>query len=500
MGRLIRNASTLFVAIILFARAHAQDAPLLAPFSQVISPLGEGEVDSWLLPALTGSVLSLKLEARSGDLDPQLRLYDEAGVLVLHRDNALHPTDRNVLVEAFTIPQSAVYRIEVRGGMTSGDYVLEVLPGYANWLTASITNSDIWESATPDQLIFSPARLSLLTSAGVPNVHAQFTGESESDRFYVHTEIAEIDGDDGWLAGLTVGGDNEAYYALSVSQHGFWRFALHQGDQVEPLRNWQPHPIIVADERNFSLAILANGGIYELFYNGQYIDSVSDERLPHIGSGGLLAGDASASPRSSRVHFSRFAITLPAIEKIDYANFSFVPNSSENILRFLRRAALIPNEGKLAALIPEASWQVVQAGVARFSTVSEEEYGKFVLVTTLHWETTSTALAGCGLVFGNHSGDDYRLAFVDGGGYGLAKRTGERFINHSFAEQTVDANSEQQQLILSRGGEAVYYLNGRFAGVISEATSAGPVAFAVLNYADGLTLCSFRDTWLWAWD
>ena len=500
MECLIRYACAMFVAFMLFTRAHTQDELLLAPFSQVISPLAAGEVDSWQLPALAGNVLSLKLETRSGDLDPQLRLYDESGALVLQSEAVTHPSGRNVLVEAFTIPHSAVYRIEVRGGVTSGDYALEVLPGYADWLSASITNSDAWQSATPNQLIFSPARLSLLTSVDVPRVQAQFTGEGEGDRFYTHAEIAEIDGNDGWLAGLTVGGENETYYAFSVNQDGFWRFALHRGDQVESLSNWKPHPIIVADERNFSLGILVYGGIYDLFYNGQYIDSVNDERLPHMGTIGLLAGDLSSLPRSSRVHFSRFAITLPVSERTDYANFYFVPNSSVTILRFLRRAAFIPNEGELAVLIPEASWQAVEAGVARFSTVSEEEYGEFVFVTTLHWETTSTAAAGCGLVFGNHNRQDYQLVFVDSGGYGLAQRTGERFTSHSFAEQNADAGSEQHLLILSRSGEVVYYLNGRFAGLKGEATGAGPVAFAVLNYADGLIQCSFRDTWLWAWD
>lgn len=500
MGRLILFLSVVFTSLLTVSNAHSQNERLLAPFSQVISNLDEGEVDSWQLPALAGSLLSFKLEARTGDLDPKLRLYDEAGALILEGDEVSQPGAREVLIEAFTIPYSAVYLIEVFAGGTSGAYKLEVLPGFADWKSTNITDPDFWIDPAREQLIFSPERLSLITSIEVPSVHAQSRRQSEEARLYLHADIDAIDSSESWLVGLTVGVENSTYYSFSVNQDGFWRFALHQGDQMETLSGWKAHPIITAGERDFSLGILSNRGVYELFYNGQYLDGIDDDLLLGSSVVGLLAGYGSAFPVSSRVHFSRLAITSPVNQENDYSRFRFVPNSNTIDLRSLRRAGLIPNEGEPTMLIPEANWQALVAGVSRFPMIEQEKYEDFVLATTVHWETDLSAEAGCGLIFGYESGEDNLLAFVDNGGYGLSQRVGEQYINHSFAIRNVNDRERQHLLILSRASEAIYYLNGRFAGSISDATSTGLVAFAVLNYEDGPTQCWYNDTWLWVWD
>lgn len=496
MERLIQYLIIIFLTIILYSKVISQDELLLTPFTTVISSLDQGEQDVWQLPALSGGLLSFKLNARAGDLEPKLRITDETGEFILDSDDVIQKDKRSVLIESFSVPYSAVYFIEVYSMGSSGEYALEVLPGFANFESFDITDPEIWSFVVNEQILFSPERLLLITTLDRPSASTSLSSPIEYPRFYIHTEIEAIDSSENWLVGVTLGNTDTSYFSYSVNQDGLWRFALHQEEETEIISEWQYHPSITAGESQFSIGLLINQGGFELYYKGQYIDSLRDDRLSSSNTIGLTAGYGNSFPVQTRVHFSRFVVTSPLNDEKDFSNFRFVPISQSADLRALTRAGIIPINGNLSTFITEANWQAVLAGVTYFP-LSEQMLRNMVFATTLSWNSEVQSIAGCGLVSGLTESEEYYLAFIDSGGYGLTYHAGNEFRNFSFVSEEVNPQEEHHILIIKQSDLVIYFLNGRYSGHSDNATSSGLVAFAVLNYENGLTRCSFVDSWLW---
>ncbi|MCY4107058.1 MAG: hypothetical protein OXG02_10195 [Chloroflexi bacterium] len=495
-----RKLIPFFLICLIHSISFSQDERLLTPFVKVISNLNPGESDIWQIPVLAGGLVSFQLTARTGDLAPAVILSDEVGNILLQREAEQQDGERNVLIEAFTIPYSSLYELAVISRETSGEYSLEVLPGFTRLKIVDITNAEIWRVAEDAQMVFSPDRISLSTTLEVPMVQAWMVDELwDASRKYIHTEIESIDSVQSWLVGMTMGADDGDYFSYSINQDGLWRFAHHHEGEIEILRSWQSHPVITAGLRSFSLGLLINGDVVELFYKGQFVDGIQDERLRRVGQLGLLAGYGEGFPVTSRVNFSRLAITEPQKNGEDFADFRFVPNARVDVLRSLVRAGLVPTQGELSSYLPEANWRAIQAGVSYF-LLNDELLQDFVFAAALHWQSASPTLAGCGLIAGLLGEGDYYLAFIDNGGYGLSQRRGEAFLNASFVAREFNPQEKHHILLMMRSGELVYYLNGRYAGSIENATNLGNVAFAVLIHEEGLTQCRYEDAWLWRWN
>ena len=499
MERLIRYLIIIFLTIVFYSKVVSQDELLLTPFTTAISNLDQGERDVWLLPALSGGLLSFKLSARTGDLEPKLRITDETGEFILDSDDVSQKDKRSVLIESFSVPYSAVYSIEVYSLGTTGEYALEVLPGFASFESFDITDPETWSFDENGQILFSPERLLLITTLDKPLVNTSLNSQIEYSRFYIHAEIEAIDSSENWLVGLTIGSSDTSYFVYSVNQDGLWRFALHQKEETEIIREWQFHPAITAGENKFSIGLLINQDRFELFYKGQSIESVRDDRLPSSNTIGLTVGYGNIFPVQTRVHFSRFVVTSPMNDEEDFSNFRFVPISQSADLRALTRAGIIPINGNLGTFVTEANWQAVLAGVTYFP-LNEQIVRNMVFATTVHWNSEVQSLAGCGLVGGITDSEEYYLAFIDNGGYGLTYHTGNEFRNYSFVTEEVNPQEEHHILIIVQSDFVIYFLNGRYSGHTANATNAGLVAFAVLNYENGLTRCSFVDSWLWVWN
>ena len=499
MERLIRYLIINFLTIVIYSNVISQDELLLTPFTTVISSLEQGEQDVWQLPALSGGLLSFKLNARAGDLEPKLRISDEAGEFILDSDDVSQKDERSVLIESFSVPYSAVYFIEVYSLGTSGEYALEVLPGFAKFESFDITEPEIWGFDENEQILFSPERLLLITTLSRPSASTILNSPIEYPRFYIHTEIEAIDSSENWLVGLILGNTDTSYFSYSVNQDGLWRFALHLEEETEIIREWQFHPSISAGENQFSMGLLINQDRFELFYNGQYIDGFRDDRLSSSNTIGLTIGYGNSFPVQTRVHFSRFVVTSPLNDDNDFSNFRFVPISQSADLRALTRAGIIPINGNLSTFITEANWQAVLAGVTYFP-LSEQIHRNMVFATTLSWNSEVQSIAGCGLVIGITESEEYYLAFIDNGGYGLTYYSENEFRNFSLILEEFNPQEEHHILIIIQSDLVIYFLNGRYSGHSANATSSGLVAFAVLNYENGLIRCSFVDSWLWVWN
>lgn len=132
--RLIR---LLILGIVLIALPVLAQEPTPTPDSGGVNYGGliTGQINNqtpravFFFDGLRGEVISLKLRATSGDLDPVLKVIDVNGDVVINRDDS--NGSRDVVVGALNLPRSSRYYVIIGRfgyglGSTSGDFELDI--------------------------------------------------------------------------------------------------------------------------------------------------------------------------------------------------------------------------------------------------------------------------------------------------------------------------------------------------------------------------------------
>lgn len=100
------------------AKLHAQVLPLLRYGEPAESALAGGASTDYLFNAQAGETIQIIVNAKGGDIDPYARLYGPDGTLLAEDDDG--GGKRNVLIDAFTVPQAGQYRVRVTNFSSSG--------------------------------------------------------------------------------------------------------------------------------------------------------------------------------------------------------------------------------------------------------------------------------------------------------------------------------------------------------------------------------------------
>ena len=109
---------------------HAQDTALQVG-STVDGSLSAGETHRYSFVALEFTLVSFRVEALAGELDPVLEVFDSSGDLIVSNDDYDYPDSRDAALQAFVFPQTGTYTVAVSAfGESGGDYRLHLLPGY----------------------------------------------------------------------------------------------------------------------------------------------------------------------------------------------------------------------------------------------------------------------------------------------------------------------------------------------------------------------------------
>lgn len=497
----LRNLVVLALLALVFGIAQAQED--LSLFTPVTGTLDSGDTDTWTFQAADGAMLSIHVRATSGDLDPVLTIRDNSNNVLFSNDDFDYPDSADALLEGLTIPGTGAYRATVSGfGETSGEYELIMLPGFADLAhQESFEDTASWQSSDETEVIIGNNRLALIVSGAQQRTIVTDEDGDTWDDFYVHVDVPELTGAQGWQVGLTVRQqDEQNYYLYSLNDRGQWRFLVVTDEGERVIRDWSEHPAIIPGSITFSLGLLVNETGFDFFYNGQLVGRLTDDTLTDAGEVGLVAETPSALGSEVTAQFRNLTLTTPLAT--DYHPQQLLTGNSSVMIQELQRRQLIPPSGQMDLVVPESFVTFNRPGVNVLPLGGSETYGNFALGTTLTWEIGDPNLpGGCGLTMRTTEPNDYLLAYLDQTGtYGLSQRSGDDFEPGIFGEGLALAPDRQRLLVIANGAELLYYINGQLVGTLDSAEVAGTIGNAVVNFEANITSCQFTDTWIWTWE
>lgn len=499
-------AAAALAALLLAAPARARAQTALVPLVPAAGRIESGGAQSWTFTAAEGSVWSLLVQAAPGGLDPLLSLSTSAGDPLLANDDLAYPDARDSLLEAVTLPRSDTYTVTVSGyAATAGDYTLTLLPGYSQVAFTDNFNGDLaWQSAHgPVRPSIEDGALQLLLPQPEETGIAANPANRPPPVFYAQVALAVGDEYPAWSVGMTARqvGSN-GYYLFTINETGAWRFLVNDRGTERVLRDWATHPAIIAGQKAFTLAILANGGSFDLFYNTQLLGHVDDTTFPEGGGVGLaLQTGAVRSPRLA-ARYEDFLVTTPLLINGSPAlPQQVIVGTPASMAQELQRRLVVPPGGEMALTVQDSFVEFARPGVERLLLGRGATFREFALGTQVTWQAAASAMTGCGLVFHNTGETAYTLAYLDQtGGYGVSRRQGETFLPGLFGQKPPGGKNTYHLLVVARDDRVLYYVDGLHAGTLELAPVEGQVGGAVVNFEPVNTSCRFANTWLWRWD
>ncbi|MDX2163063.1 MAG: PPC domain-containing protein [bacterium] len=481
----------------------AQETMLTIPEEVTGTITAAGQINTYTFSASAGGIVSIFAHGEDS-FDPVIALADGSGRTLLVSDDYRYPDTRDALLEAVTLPRTGTYSIQVSGyGSSTGGYRLRLAPGFAQ-INAEETfaTSQGWELDGTLSGIVRSERL----AASVSGVRAFGAGfyqyvDPTADVF-VQVEVDAITNPSGWTAGIAVRQTRDGYYALQVSDQGLWRFVSVADDAPQVIRDWTPHPNIVAGQTNFTLGLIANLQGFDFFYNRGYIGSVTDATFTAPGSVGVTLGTRSSLESTTTATFDNFIVTTPTyIDGERIIPERIIVGAAAEMQRALELRHRLQADGMMALTVPESTVAFARDGINRLMLGRGTTYTHFALAATVEIQAARSGLAGCGLVTRFTSENDYVLAYLDQtGGYGLSQRDGDGFMPGVYGENPNWGTDPVQLLIIADVSTLYYYIDGTYVGALESTATAGEVGTAVVNYEAINTTCLYRDIWLWGWD
>lgn len=484
---------------------HAQEDATLSPGFSVQGSLSTDEPAQYSLVLREGAMISAQVIGSSG-LDPILAIIDPNGTPLLVQDDYSYPEVTDARILAFTAPRTGTYTIEVRRyGQTSGEYELEINPGY---LVVAYENrldtAQGWRvntddtSSTPPTITAEQGNLRVSLEGVNRLISVTNSQLPQQSDFYVSLDVNSIEGRNGWQVGMQIRANDNGSYVYVVDQRGFWRFSVIQNGSARVIRDWTAHPAIQAGVTSFKIGILASGRDFDFFHNSQYIGTVTDDTIADPGEIRPVLGTSNAIGSRASAAIANLIVTVPDTNPVTPAQL--IGGSSSVTMRELKRHRIVPSGGEVRLTLSEASVSAFNAGVARFALGRGATFTDFVLSVTLT-RSSSSGTSACGMIVRDQAEtNSYILAYGDSStGYGLSQRAGDTFISAYYNDQ-ITLNNPYTLLIIAVGERVVMYLNGHYAGEISTDAIAGGIGQSIVNFEPLDTSCQLRDLWLWAWN
>lgn len=491
----------LLLALVFPARAQ-QDLVLFTPVSGRIEAGGQ---QSYRFQAVEGSLLSFVVQAASGDLDPQISITNSAGAAIISNDDYHYPESGDSLIEAITIPRTDTYTATVSGfGGTSGEYNLSMLAGYGQVSASQNFNGSLsWQAAAePLQVEAVDGQLALALDGPEQIGAAVDRGLNVPPVYFARTAVTVTTTQANWMVGLTARQTGaSAFYLLTINERGQWRFSVRTSGQDRMIRDWTPHPAILAGSKTFTLAMLVNGSNFDFFYNDSLIGRLTDTTISEGGRLGLAVITDSSRTAQMSARFDNLTITTPVlVDGSPVPPSQLILGAPASMAQELQRRNVIPSGGEMALTVGESFIGSARPGVERFMLGRGASFRNFALGTTFSWRADAEGITGCGLIFAATDETHYTLAYLDRtGGYGISRRQGDSFVPGLFGEKPPPEKSAYHLLVVVLEDRVLYYVDGVYGGTLEMAAVDGAVGNAVVNFEPVNTSCQFRDTWVWRW-
>ncbi len=461
---------------------------------------------SWGFYGFQDQMLSFRVQATDGTLDPVLTIRNADGQRIIGNDDYDYPNTRDALIEGITIPRTGEYEVIISGfGETSGEFVLTMLPGYSSFVLDErfITQGD-W---IPDNVNVDVVDgIATLQAEGIAQTGLLVNPTlSLLDRHYVEIIIDSISSRNEWAVGLAVHyQDAQNYTGVLVNQRGEWRLVTYTDGVERIVREWGPHPAIAPAETAFRLGALVDGRTVSVFYNGLFVGRADDTASDVTGTVGLMAVTANALSSSISVQVDDLFITQP-IQTAD--GFIFPTELIDALPRItaqeLVRRGVMPSGGVMAWEIAESFQDSRAPGVSPLPLVEDTRFAEFAIGATVQMNVNrDEGIAACGLLFGYQSAEDYFIAYLDNvGGYGISQRTAQGFEDGLFGiNERWNITQTSNLVLVFTQGIAHYFVNQTYVGGIELDPLNGQLGNVVVNFDPSVVSCQFRNTWAWRLD
>ena len=471
-------------------------------FAPVNGEIASGSEQRWTFSAPNGAVLSFLVEATSGDLDPAFRVLSSAGVQLISNDDYDYPKSNDALLEAITIPRTDNYTVVVYGSSeTSGEYQLTMLSGFSQIEASDNFNGALsWEAVNDALTIKGDNGLLTLGLDGINQSGVAINPKAKTPSDYYAQVNVNVGGDSGWIVGMSARQqDANHYYLLQINESGQWRFSLHLAESDQILRDWTPHPAIVAGNSSFTLGMMVNGAGFDFFYNGQFFGQLTDTTLSDAGQIGLEVATRATLTSQTTGNFDDLIITTPLeINGTRLIPQQLMGGKASDTAQELQRRSLIPAGGVMDLTVASSFVESRRPGVERVMLGRGATYDNFALGSTISWTAASSGVTGCGLIFRASDDTHYMLAYLDQtGAYGVSHRDGDSFNPGIFGEGVDLKEPLHQLVVVVRDNQLAYYLDGVYRGNLETTLIDGAVGNAVVNFEPISTSCQFNDTWVW---
>jgi len=467
----------------------------------------ENPENVWQFSGLRDQMVSIVVDGE-GDFDPIVTLRLSGGVDVITNDDIAYPDTRDAILDGISLPRQSQYDIVVTGyGGSTGEYSLMLLPGYAD-LAISDGASDLDDWKVDETLTTSIVDSGIEANVTGVQVVANLLYDSQElgRSYYVEAGLEIVTGRDGWAVGIVVNRQsNGDHYLYSVNHLGSWRITAVEGDAERVLRDWSPHPAIVAGEGVFTPAVLYNEGVIELFYNNQLLGRFYDMALAVGGRVGVKIVTANSLQGEVSAILTDFTVTAPRMQDGEYVFAgSIVDGTASQTIQELERRHLMPSGGRLLFEVSESFIDNRNPGVDLLTLgqgITAESFA-FGTTLTIEPEVSVEGTVGCGLLMSYRDETDHIVAFVDNvGGYGVSRRNGEGYGDGLFDTNPNWVERRRHNLVtVVNNGTINFWVNGLYVGGLQVEVTPGEVGNAALNFDPINITCQFTNTWLWSWE
>ncbi|GAB1420807.1 hypothetical protein MASR2M15_09300 [Anaerolineales bacterium] len=485
-----------FIGMIIFLGVMqlsvAQESDDTIEFGSVIQGQIEDKAQSWRFEAGAQSLISIYVKGLNG-FDPKVILTDANGILIGSNDDMAYPDDLDAGIQALSIPQAGQYIIQVSGsGNSQGQFQLRLLEGYLNdreldfedenWIKDPSGSLDPTENG---EIKFE------IDAVGQREIYHY---ETEEEALYSSVQFKDLD----WVNGYIVGNifayqDGQNYDAILVNHQALWSLIRVRDGQESIIRDWTTNSSLEANASSFRLAVLRYGKTVDIFYQGQYVDSVTLKDIAGQAFGFLVESAAAQNSQLSG-KIQRVDLSLPKADLVpDYV----YPVNRANMVQNYQRLLLIPDGGKMLMTVPEGFAQGGLAGISKFPLAQGNQFAEFIFSTSIKQNTTGEGISGCGISF-HDQGSAYMLAYVDNtGSVGLNPFKEDVFETGLFREDMPLSGSGNHTLVVIVREEYLYYVDGWLVGRLEKVFENGGTNQVLVNFDAVTTSCSFLDTWLW---
>lgn len=471
------------------------------------STINSGGVNRYQLTLLETTIISLHAVALDGDLDPIVRLVDSSGNVVIENDDYNYPETNNALIQAFVIPRTDTYTIEIAAfGETSGTYQLSILPGYDQQAAEDIINNKLnWQTVDSNTISLTEVEGRLRGEVeGISKSGTLLASDfPQAEDFYFEASINNINATSNWQVGIVFRYVNEdLYYRLIMNDQGFWQLEFVRNGEVEVLQSWSTHPAIVPGETSFTLGVLTSGESIDIVYNRQLIAAVYASRILQEGGVGIAITTANALGSRVSVDLDQALMTIPS----QFDNQLVFPevlvaNNYTSLAHTLERQQVIPVGGEVKFTAPQIEVRNVNPGVSRFSAATGVTFAEFVMGGTIQWIKLGDGIGGCGITFNDTNDEQYTLAYINSNGeYGVSQRNGDAFVAGIYGDRLTTDMVTHSFTIIVGNGQIHYYIDNQHVGKMPYTPTSGEIKTAVVNFDGVDTTCNFSNLWLWSLD